>query len=373
MKINKLIVLTAAALAWQCGGSRMPADPLVETKPAKNVILMIGDGMSLTQLSAAMFSSEKPMAMEELTVTGLHKSHAHDDLTTDSGAAATAFACGIKTYKFAIGVDKDTVPCKTLMEEAEERGMATGMVVTSTIVHATPAAFVSHQPLRAYHEAIALDVAKANVDFLVGGGRRFFDQRKADNRNLVKEMIQDGYQVMDFREAPLNMINPDPVYNFIYFTSDEDPGPVMAGRDYLSYASELGVTFLRNRSRNGYFLLVEGSQIDWAGHANEAEWMIEEVKDFDEAVGRIMRYAKRRDDTLVIVTADHETGGMAIQPESTFGKLHIEFVNNEHTPQLVPLFAYGPGAELFSGVYDNTQIYYKIRQALGWGEERASR
>jgi alkaline phosphatase len=133
------------------------------------------------------------------------------------------------------------------------------------------------------------------------------------------------------------------------------------------------MSFLRNRSRNGYFLLVEGSQIDWAGHANEAEWMIEEVKDFDEAVGRIMRYAKRRDDTLVIVTADHETGGMAIQPESTFGKLKIEFVNNEHTPQLVPVFAYGPGAELFSGVYDNTQIYYKIRQALGWGDERVSR
>jgi len=351
----------------------MSADPLGEIKQAKNVILMIGDGMALTQVSAAMFSTDAPLALEEFPVTGLHKSHSYDDLTTDSGAGATAFACGVKTYKFAIGVDKDTIPCKTILEQAEERGMATGMVVTSTIVHATPAAFIAHQPLRAYHEAIALDIAGADIDFLVGGGRRFFDQRKADDRDLVKEMIQNGYEVKDFREAPINMVTPDPIYNFVYFTSDEDPGPVMAGRDYLPYASELAMTFLRNRSRDGFFLMIEGSQIDWAGHSNKADWMIEEILDFDEAIGRILRYAKRRDDTLVIVTADHETGGMAIQPESTFGDLKIEYVTNEHTPQLVPVFAYGPGAELFSGFYDNTQIYHKIRQALGWGEDQASR
>ena len=373
MKIKPLIVLFVGALTWQCGAPKVTVDPLTGTQRAKNVILMIGDGMALTQISAAMFSSDEPLALEEFPVTGLHKTHAHDDLTTDSGAAATAFACGVKTYKFAIGVDSDSIPCKTVLEEAQERGMATGVVVTSTIVHATPAAFVAHQPLRAYHEAIAVDIAEADIDFLVGGGRRFFDQRKSDDRDLVREMIGKGYEVKDFREVPLNMLTPDPVFNFLYFTGDEDPAPVMAGRNYLAYASELGMTFLRNRSRNGYFLLVEGSQIDWAGHSNQADWMIEEVKDFDQAVSRILRYAKKRDDTLVIVTADHETGGMAIQPESSFEELAIKFVNNEHTPQLVPVFAYGPGAELFSGIYDNTDIYRKLRQALGWGAEQATR
>lgn len=369
MKVNILFALVGLWLLTACSASRNTYDLKLEGQNAKNIVLMIGDGMGLTQVSAAIFSSNKSLALEELPVTGLQKTHCYDDLITDSGAGATAMACGVKTFKFAVGVDHDTVACKSILEEAEERGMATGLVVTSTLVHATPAAFIAHQPMRAFHEAIAADFLKTEVDYFVGGGRNYFSHRQ-DERNLILELKQKGYHISDFQTEPLEAVVVDGTLNFGYFTSDKDPLSAGLGRRYLSFASEFGIHFLNNRSREGFFMMIEGSQIDWAGHSNEADKMIRETLDFDEAVEKVLRYAKRKGDTLVIVTADHETGGMAIQPGSVKGELDIAFVTNEHTPVMVPVFAYGPGAELFSGVYDNTDIYHKMRKALGWTEEK---
>lgn len=366
MRIRRVLFAFSGLLfAWSCGAPKDTAEIKLD-RHAKNVVLMIGDGMGLTQISAAIYSSEEPLALESFPVTGLHNSQCYDDLITDSGAAATALACGLKTYKYAIGVDKDTLPCYSILEEAEDRGLATGLVATSTIVHATPAAFIAHQPSRAFHEQIAADFLNTEIDFFIGGGRRYFERRKSDNRNLVGELLKKNYVVADYREVPLELVETEFMRNFIYFTGDEAPLSVKMGRDYLPYASEMAYHFLRSHSREGFFLMVEGSQIDWAGHANESDFLIEEVLDFDRAVEKVLKYAKRRGDTLVIVTADHETGGMAIQPGSKFGELEVAFITNEHTPSLVPVFAYGPGADLFAGVYDITDIYHKMRQAMGW-------
>lgn len=349
--------------------SNLGAATPVAVPKAKNVILMIGDGMAISQISAAMYSTDKPLALEQFPVIGMHKSYCYNDLVTDSAAGATAFSCGVKTLKFALGVNKDTVPCRTILEEAEDRGMATGIVVTSTIVHATPAAFYAHQTLRAYYEAIAVDLAKHDIDFIIGGGRKYFDQRRPDGVNLLEKMRLRGYDIFDFRETPLEGIETNASQKFIYFTGDADPVAVTLGRQYLPYASELAANFLRSRARNGFFLMVEGSQIDWAGHSNDAELMVAETLDFDQAVGRVLKFAQRRPETLVIVTGDHETGGLGILPESKRDSLKMAYLTNEHTPVLVPVFAYGPGAELFAGIYENTQIYTKMRQALGWEME----
>jgi len=348
-------------------GQKADGGVAVSSPPkAENVVIMIGDGMGLSQISSAMHQGRRSLALEEMPVTGLMSVHSANELVTDSGAGATAFACGVKTNNFMVGMTPDSLPCTTLFELAKTRGFATGLVVTSSLVHATPAAFYAHQPLRGYYEPIALDLLEADFDFLVGGGLRYFNDRQSDGRNLTYELRDLGYAVMDYTQLPLTEMDVAAEDKMVYFTSKEDPMPEWKGRAYLPFATALALDHLQIHSRDGFMLLVEGSQIDWAGHANEGEYLMGEVLDFDAAIDKVLRYARRRGDTLVIVLADHETGGVAVQPGSVEGEVLLAFTSSEHTATMIPVFAYGPGAELFSGMYDNTDIHYKIRQALGW-------
>lgn len=332
---------------------------------AKNVILLIGDGMGLSQISAAVYSSNKPLSFERFPVVGLHKQQSASDLITDSAAGATAFACGIKTYNGAIGVDLDSVPVKSILEEAEEKGLSTGLIATSSITHATPAAFIAHQFNRVLNEAIATDFLNTEIDYFVGGGKKYFD-RRSDERNLIKELENKQYLVTDFLDREMEGISPDPERNFAYFTADTKPLPVGAGRNYLSFATKQGMYFLEQRSQEGFFMMVEGSQIDWGGHANDGDYAISELLDFDRAIQEALNFAEKKGNTLVIVTADHECGGMAIDEHSKMGRMKYKFTTPGHTASMVPVFAYGPGAELFEGIYQNNEIYFRMRQALGW-------
>ncbi|RME96550.1 MAG: alkaline phosphatase [Bacteroidetes bacterium] len=359
-------------LCWQC---QRPLPKMSTTSPQAGkeatpppaVILLIGDGMGLTQMSAALYSSKTPLALESFPHIGFHKAYSASELITDSAAGATAFACGQKTYNGAIGMTADTLPCSTILEEAEARQLATGLVATSTIVHATPASFVAHQQLRVFYEEIALDMVNSGVDLLIGGGKRYFDRRKADDRDLLAELQSKGYKVRDYFDGDLSDIKPDTALGFAYFSADNQPLPVNQGRNYLTYATQLSTWFLNLKGQqNGFFLMVEGSQIDWANHANEGRLAIQEVLDFDRAVATALAFARKRGNTLVLVTADHESGGMAIQPGSKIGKVKLAFTTNGHTGSLVPVYAYGPGGERFRGIYENTQIYHKIRQFYGW-------
>ena len=340
-------------------------DDAASARKAKNIILLIGDGMGLTQISAGLYSNNNSLFLEQFTEIGLHKSYASNNLITDSAAGATAFACGQKTYNGAIAVDEDSIALPTILEEAEARGMATGLVATSTIVHATPASFIAHVNSRKKYEEIAEQFLNTEIDYFVGGGKRFFSRREKDDRDIVKELEAKGYQMSDYFKADLASITPDPSKNFGYLTSDNDPLPVRQGREYLMTASQKGISFLNQRGKKGFFLMIEGSQIDWGGHANDSDYIISEMIEFDKVIGKVLEFAKKDKETLVVVTADHETGGYAINPGSKMGKIEPGFTSDYHTGSLIPVFAFGPGAENFSGIYENTAIYGKMKEAAG--------
>ena len=370
---NKTNATTSTSNAYQTKTSSKGLSTIKFVRP-KNIILMIGDGMGLTQITAGMYSNGNKLNLEKFPVVGLHKSYSADNLITDSAAGATAFACGVKTYNGAIGVDRDTLPVKTILEEAEAHGLATGLVATSSIVHATPASFIAHQKQRKMLEDIAADFLKTEIDFFIGGGKKYFVQRENDNRNLYKELRAKNYVVTDFFEQELIDVKISSSKNFVYLTANEEPLPVLQGRDYLNAASSIAPGFLKKRAREtgkGFFLMIEGSQIDWGGHANNSEYIVSELLDFDRAIGEVLKFAEEDGETLVIVTADHETGGYAINYGSTMDSLITSFTSDYHTAVMIPVFAYGPGAQMFAGIYENIDIHKKMRNAFGFEEKTA--
>lgn len=373
MKIRVLFFLIGLFLT-ACSPVAPVQNTISEAEEAKklnkrplNVILMIGDGMGLTQISAGLYRNGNKLNLERFPIIGLHKSYSSSDLVTDSAAGATAFSCGIKSYNGAIGVDKDTVSVPTILEEAEKKGLATGLVATSSITHATPASFIAHVRFRDQYEDIAADFMKTEIDLFIGGGRQYFERRKTDDRNLWQELEAKNYKVSAMAKEDLDKVVLDFSKNFAFFTAEGEPVPAASGRDYLPLASRLAPVFLNQRSKGkGFFLMIEGSQIDWGGHANDSQYIINEMLDFDKAVGAVMDFAAEDGNTLVIVTADHETGGYAIMLGSTMDSIVPGFTTKGHTASLIPVFAYGPGSELFGGIYENTAIYRKMRAALNF-------
>lgn len=331
----------------------------------KNIILMIGDGMGISQITGGLYSNNNRLQLERFRVLGLHKSYSSDNLVTDSAAGATAFSAGVKTYNGAIGVNADTLAVPTILEQAEADGMATGLIATSSIVHATPASFIAHNAYRKNYEDIAEDFLDTEVDLFIGGGMKYFTRRDKDDRNLSNELQGSGYEISTYLNEELADLRPRTNKNFIFFTADAEPLPVSQGRDYLVPAVELAPGFLKTRAGDeGFFLMVEGSQIDWGGHANDHDYIVSEMIEFDRAVGRVLDFAAADGETLVIVTADHETGGYAINYGSTMDSIVPAFTSDYHTADLIPVFAFGPGAERFGGIYENTAIYRKMMDLL---------
>lgn len=339
-----------------------------EAKKPKNIILLIGDGMGMGQISAGTYANGNKSNLEKFPVVGIHKPHSGVQLITDSAAAATSFACGVKTYNGAIGVGLDSLPVQTILEEAEEKGLKTGLIATSTIVHATPASFISHNVYRKNYEEIAEDFLKTDIDFFAGGGKKYFDRRDKDERDLTAELTAKGYTVENYlKEVHEIRIPLETADKFAYFTADEDPLPVHQGRDYLEAISMNGINFLKQRSGDeGFFIMIESSQIDWGGHANNSDWIIDEFKEFNALIGKVLKWAEEDGETLVVLTADHETGGYTIQVDSKMDDMITTFTSTHHTGDFIPVFASGPGSEKFAGLYENTEIYHRMRAALGW-------
>lgn len=331
----------------------------------KNIILLIGDGMGLTQITAAMYQHGDSLSITSFPVTGIVTTHSSRERVTDSAAGATAIACGCKTRNGALGIDDDKKPCASILELAHKAGLATGMVVTSSLTHATPAAFVAHLDSRTMVEPIAAAFLQTPVDLLIGGGMKYFT-RRADGRDLRAELRAQGYRVQSFEDGAFAGLPPDAAQPFIYFSALEEPPYVSHGRgNLLPSATRQALPFLQKRSQKGFFLMIEGSQIDWACHANKGQELLAEMFDFDAAVGEALHFARDNGETLVLVTADHETGGLAIDMGSSRDSLELAFTTTQHTATLVPVFAYGPGAELFHGVLDNTDLFRKMQLLLG--------
>ncbi len=323
-----------------------------------NIILMIGDGMGLTHISAGMYSLNNNTALESFPFVGLVKTHSHNALVTDSAASGTAFACGEKTLNGTIGINPQNKKIKSILKHSKEKGYKTGIIATSTIVHATPASFYANVLSRNQYEDIALQLSQSDVDFFIGGGRDYFTRRK-DKRNLIEEMSSHEfvYSLKKFTESKSNKIG--------FLTSLGDPVPINQGRKpKLSNAVEEVLSKLSS-NQEPFFLVVEGSQIDWGGHKNDINYVISEFKDFDEAIKSAINFSSKNKNTLVIVTSDHETGGLAI----TGGKIKrfqikTKFNTIGHSATMVPIFSYGPNSELFSGVYDNTEIFDKMLSTI---------
>lgn len=332
---------------------------------ARNVILVIGDGMGLAQVAYLMNSVRKPIVLERFPVIGLQKTESASNLITDSGAAATAMSCGVKTYNSAIGVTMDTVPCRSIFEDAQAAGKRTGVVVTSSIVHATPAAFLAHQPLRGFFEQIAGDIADSGVDYFVGGGLVYFTDRYVDHRNLVAEMQSKGYTISSQDLESFRSFSREVKPKMAYFTAEVEPPPFTEGREPLAKYVTHALQVLSTYETNGFVLMVEASQVDFAGHREDKQYLLSEMKDMNNAMEVIYQFAAGRDDTLVIVTADHETGLLGITSSVPGKRVHVDYRTKNHSSIMVPVYAYGPCAKTFSGIYENTAIHDKMMAVLG--------
>lgn len=323
------------------------------TKP-KNIILLIGDGMGVAQVYAGITANGGKLNLMQMPHTGFNITTSSNNYITDSGAGGTAIASGTKTYNGAIGVNADTVPVKSILEIAESNGLKTGLVSTSSITHATPASFIAHQKDRGYYENIAADFLDTDIDLFIGGGRIHFEKRK-DGRNLSHELRTKGYQVEEKLKKIKDVSKP-----FVVFTSIGHNEKYSERGDILPKSVDLALESL-SLSDKGFFLMVEGSQIDWGGHQNDTEFVVNEVLDFDRAIGQALAFAAKDKNTLVIVTADHETGGMLLKGGDYNKKMvKADFGSSGHTGVMVPVFAYGPGAEIFSGIYHNIEIFNKM-------------
>ncbi len=325
----------------------------------KNIILMIGDGMGLSQVSAAIYYQDGTPNFERFSTIGLSKTSSFSDLVTDSAAGATVFSAGVSTYNGAIGVDKDTIAAPTILEHLSKKGYSTGIVATSSIQHATPAAFYAHVKHRRMYEEITEFAPKSGVDIFIGGGLQYFNERK-DKRNLLDDMKAAGYTV-NTTNLPSKPVSGK---ELILLAADGMPQANKGRGDFLPNATKLAMEKL-SKNDKGFFLMVEGSQIDWGGHNNDAEYLIEEVLDFDKTLGVALDFAKKNGETLIIVTADHETGGFTLATDGkNYNKIKPSFSTTGHSGTMVPVFAEGPGAHLFNGIYNSTDIYFKMMELM---------
>lgn len=339
------------------------------TSRVKNIVLLIGDGMGLTQVAAARIKAlgaEGRLYIERMPVTGLINVHSADKLITDSGAASTALATGYKTRNGMIGVNPEGKRLLTILEAARNKGMATGLVVTSTITHATPAAFAAHVKSRYDELTIAVQMLENKVNVMMGGGRAYFlpkelGGKRRDGRNLIEEAKAIGYTYVETKDG-LQAADGEYLLGLFQMealttTASEEPR--------LAEMTAKAIEIL-SRNENGFFLMVEGSQIDWACHRNNPYETIRQTLLFDEAVKVVLEFATRDTSTLVVVTADHECGGMAINGGSLDGRnLEIGWTTGGHTGVPVPIFAHGPGAGYFTGLHDNTEIPRIFAKLLG--------
>jgi alkaline phosphatase len=340
----------------------IPIAKRISNKKPKNIIFMIGDGMGVAQIYAAMTANKGKLNFELCPVVGFHKTYSAEDYITDSAAGATAFSIGKKTYNAAIGVDKDSVAQKTILEIAEEKGLSTGLVATSSITHATPASFIAHQKHRKMHEEIAADFLKTDVDIFIGGGKQFFANRKSDSRNLLDELQKKGYSI--FTNTLDEVIKSNKTKIAALLADDGMPKFSEGRGDMLLLSSRKAIEVL-DENKKGFFLMIEGSQIDWAGHDNNLQYLVEETLDFDKVIGEVLEFAAKDGETLVIITADHETGGLTLVGGNLEkGKIEARYSTDYHTGVMVPVFAFGAGAENFSGIYENTAIYDKMMKLL---------
>lgn len=329
-------------------------------KKVKNVILMIGDGMSLMHIQAAWTCIRGKLWLENAQYTGLSKTPASNRLITDSGSGGTSLATGYKTLYHAVGVDTLGRPLKSLCALAHEKGRSSGIAVTCRLWDATPCDFCCHNINRDNEQELVADYLTSGIDFAFGGGAKYFLHRK-DGRNIFDELQKEGYHISRTFED-LEQWKKGRVFCVPYDV--DTPVPDERG-DLLARASLKGISLL-NQNPKGFFMMIEGSQLDDYGHFNQLDMLMKETLDFDQTIGKVMQWAAKDGQTLVVVTADHETGGLTVLGgDLKTGTVQGNFSTKDHSGTMVPVYAFGPGSENFSGFMDNTDIFWKIKKLMG--------
>jgi alkaline phosphatase len=347
-------------------------DVFSQESESPNIILMIGDGMGLTQITSGMYSNNNKVALEDFQYIGLSKTHSYDNLVTDSAAAGTAMSSGKKTQNYVLGLDHMGNPLKSILSICQDKGYSTALIATSNILHATPAAFFANIDYRYNYEPIADQMTKSGINYFVGGGEQYFNSRK-DKRNIINEMTENGYEfvynISDYEKNKSNYIGfftakDEPYYSYKgvnYSYREDEPVEDFKGREsYLARSTEATLKKLKELSKP-FFIMIEGSQIDWGGHDNDQEYMVSQFLEFNETIKVVLEFAKKDKNTVVVVTADHETGGAAIvRGDLSSSTIKNRFATPNHTASMVPVFSFGPNAHLFKGIYENTEIFNKL-------------
>ena len=339
--------------------------PIYAAQGPKNVILLIGDGMGLAQVTLARISSGKPLAMDSMPVAGFAQTYSANSAVTDSAAAGTALATGHRTNNGMIATLPDGKQVETILEVAEKLGKSTGIVSTVTITDATPAAFGSHATTRKDQSGIAPQYLN-KVEVILGGGKSFFipksqaGSKRTDERDVIGEAKKAGYEYVETRDALLAAKG-----NEILGLFENAEMTTEAPEPTLAELTDKTISVL-SRDKDGFFAMIEGGQIDRKCHANDAPGATKQVLDFCSAVSKALDFARKDGNTLVIVTADHETGGLTVLGSEEGGnEVTPKFSTNSHSACNVPVFAFGPGSANFGGVLNNIDIPTRI--AGLWG------
>lgn len=384
-------LLLSLCLAFNVAVLFAPGTVSAETK-VKNVIMLIPDGMGTSASTAArIFKSGKTnetlngnlgasLYMDDYVV-GAMETYSYNNIVTDSAAAGTALATGAKTLNGAISMDKDGNPLKTLLELAEEEGKSSGLVATSRITHATPAVFAAHVPDRNMENEIAAQMITSGVDVLLGGGKRHFipeGGKRKDGRDLIAEAKELGFTYVETADE---MKNADTEKLLGLFASSHLAYEIdreTTQQPSLAEMTQKAIDIL-SKNNEGFFLMVEGSRIDHAGHANDAAAAIHDVLAFDEAVRVAVEFAKHDKNTLVISCADHECGGMSVggYGQKAFNTNVIKNVNasaeymadqiNEQMNNVGMVF------RTYAGIYPTAEQFAYIKAPLAEGEYLSNR
>lgn len=319
----------------------------------KQILLLIGDGNGLAQISSGIVANGGQLTLTQLRTVGLVKTQAADDFTTDSASGATAMATGQKANNRALGLNAagDSIP--NLPYFLSQKGFKSGLVTNDELTGATPAAFYAHHPERDAAVEIAGYLPTSALNLVIGGGGRLFNKEKLSQAGFT--LVSDMQEVGEFKGSRI-----------AHFASEGGIPSMEAGRgNFLSQAFLQASSYL-GKGKSPFFMMLEAGKIDSGGHSNSPSTIVTELLDFDRVLAEAIRYADTHPGTLVLVTADHETGGVSI-PQGDLGRREVElaFHSDDHTGILVPLFAYGARSNVFGGVYDNTEIFHRLLKVIG--------
>lgn len=388
-KVSIAIALLAVLAVTSCSSAK--DDPQV-----KNVIYLIGDGMGFGAVTSLLLTEDSVTGFEQAPVIGLNETCSANNYVTDSPAGGTALAAGVRTKNGYCGLDPEGNRLTTILHKAQAMGKKTGIVVNTTLTEATPAAFYAGVTSRRMTYEIAEQFTVSGVDVAIGSGLDHFVSRP-DSLDLTATLIDKGYDVYLNWSAVLNtpsdkFIGILPMADVHRQESGRKEAGAAAGHEvclaarlasasedagasdlseptvYLQKASAKALDVLSRNSDNGYFLMIESALIDGYGHNNDSEGMIAEMKEFDALLRQLVAYVDQHPETLLVVTADHETGGTWLNytgyEVGGSSPVAMSYSTRGHSGVVVPIFAYGEGAEAFAGVMKNTDIPKKIEQLM---------